>query len=226
MKKKTTDIIIGAVFIIAGIIFGGNALDLWDVNFFFSGWWTIFIILPCIISMINDGVDTGNVIGLAIGVLLLLHAQGLRIPQYMWKLLVPAILVLVGLSIIFGSRHKKDFSVNINSSTNGGHAEYTSIFSHQDVNYAEKEFTGAEAVSIFGGMTLDLRYAHLTNDAVIDATSVFGGMDILVPADVNVKVNGTGIFGRTHNNVNKTEDMSMRTLYVNGTSIFGGIHIK
>ena len=210
------------LFIIAGIVFGGNAIYLWNINIFFPGWWTIFIILPCIISMINNGIDTGNVIGLSVGVILFLNAQGLRIPQYMWKLLVPAILVIIGISIIFGSKNKGGFSAQINTSSKGGHTEYTSIFSNQDINYTDKEFTGAEAVSLFGGMTLDLRYAHFSSDAVIEATSVFGGIDILVPADVNVKVNGTGILGRVHNNINKTDDMSMRTLYIDATSIFGG----
>ena len=37
MKDKITNVVVGVLFIIAGIVFGGNAIDLWNINIFFPG---------------------------------------------------------------------------------------------------------------------------------------------------------------------------------------------
>lgn len=58
----------GIVFVILGIIIALNALDITNINLFFSGWWTLFIIIPCLIGLFNDENEekTGNLVGLII----------------------------------------------------------------------------------------------------------------------------------------------------------------
>ena len=51
MKKDYSALIWGLIFVIVGIIFGGNALNIWHVYVFFPGWWTLFLIIPGLISM-------------------------------------------------------------------------------------------------------------------------------------------------------------------------------
>jgi len=43
---------------------GLNALNITDINFFFTGWWTLFIIIPSLIGLFNDKDQdkTGNLI--------------------------------------------------------------------------------------------------------------------------------------------------------------------
>ena len=49
MNKKTVSSIFWGVLIIAlGVILGGNVMGIWDFDVFFPGWWTMFIILPCL----------------------------------------------------------------------------------------------------------------------------------------------------------------------------------
>lgn len=60
MKKKLTNILWGLFFIIIGVGFAGNALGIWDFNLFFPGWWTLLIIIPCFISMIQSGFGVGS----------------------------------------------------------------------------------------------------------------------------------------------------------------------
>ena len=45
-----SNVLWGFVLIIIGIVFGLNALDITDINIFFDGWWTLFIIVPCFID--------------------------------------------------------------------------------------------------------------------------------------------------------------------------------
>ena len=99
--KKFTSLLWGLVLIIVGVILGCNAIGLTNIDIFFDGWWTLFIIVPCFIGLFNDNDKTGSIIGILIGIFLLLCCQNILSFELFWKLLIPAILVIIGLSIIF-----------------------------------------------------------------------------------------------------------------------------
>ena len=99
--KKFENILWGIAFIVVGLILAGNAIGITNIDIFFDGWWTLFIIVPCFIGLFNDSDKTGNVIGLVIGGTLLLACQGLLNFEMVWKLVVPVALVIIGVSIIF-----------------------------------------------------------------------------------------------------------------------------
>ena len=101
--KKIGNILWGIVFIIIGVIIGLNALDITHINIFFSGWWTLFIIIPCFIDLFNDKDKTGDIIGIIVGIILLLCAQNILSFAIVWKLAIPTILIVLGISIIFKS---------------------------------------------------------------------------------------------------------------------------
>ncbi len=48
--KNLESIVIGLILIAIGVIIGLNTLNITDINIFFDGWWTLFIIIPSIIS--------------------------------------------------------------------------------------------------------------------------------------------------------------------------------
>ena len=98
--KQIGNILWGIVLITIGVIFGLNALEITSINVFFEGWWTLFIIVPCFIGLIKDNDKTGNLIGLLIGVVLLLCSRNIISFSLIWKLIVPTILVIIGLSFI------------------------------------------------------------------------------------------------------------------------------
>ena len=52
--NKISNLLWGFVFIIVRVIFGLNALEITDINIFFDGWWTLFIIVPCFIGLFKD----------------------------------------------------------------------------------------------------------------------------------------------------------------------------
>ena len=58
---------------------------------------------------------------------------------------------------------------------------------------------------------------------MIDATAIFGGIDILVPENVIVKVQSTALFGGVKS---KHEGKEGFVVYVKGTAVFGGIEVK
>lgn len=218
--KKVNTVIIGILFIIVGIIIGLNSFGITNINVFFDGWWTLFIIIPAINGIISDESKLGSVIWLVIGVLLLLTCQNMISLDFIWKLMLPLILVFIGISIMCGTKDKNE--VNKNTKTR----EFCACFSGQTIKFDDQDFKGAEVNAIFGGLTLDLRNAKIKDGSVIDATSIFGGIDILIPEDLKVEIKSTSIFGGVSDKTKTKEKNDKVTLYVNGCAIFGGVEIK
>ena len=104
MNNKITNTLWGLVLVAVGLILGLNALEITNIDLFFDGWWTLFIIVPCFIGLFRDSNKTFNLIGCGVGVFLLLACQELIDFEILMKLMVPAILIVLGLAFIF-----KDF---------------------------------------------------------------------------------------------------------------------
>ena len=68
--------------------------------------------------------------------------------------------------------------------------------------------------------------AIFQQDCAINATAVFGGIDIYVPDGVNVKINSTSIFGGVSHENHRADIPGAVTLYINATCMFGGVEIK
>ena len=68
--EKIKKLLWGLFFIVLGLVIGLNSLGITDINVFFKGWWTLFIIVPSFIGLFDDEDKTGNLIGLVIGVVL------------------------------------------------------------------------------------------------------------------------------------------------------------
>lgn len=226
--KKFGNVLWGVVLIVIGLIIGGNALGITNINVFFDGWWTLFIIIPCFIGLFNENEKTGNIIGLLIGVALLLGCQDIINFNLIWKISLPAILVMIGLSIIFkdtlGGKVNDEIK-KLNEKRNGENS-YCATFSGQKIKFDKEVFTGADLVAVFGGIECDLRNAIIESDVVINANSTFGGIDIFVPSNVIVKTKSTSIFGGVENKVNTKGEKDAHIIYVNGTALFGGVEIK
>lgn len=218
--KKVNTVIIGILFIIVGVIVGFNSFGITNINIFFSGWWTLFIIIPAINGIISDDEKLGSIIWLIVGIILLLGCQDMISFDIIWKLMLPLILVFIGLSIMFGSKDKKlDTKKNKNR-------EFCACFGGQTVKFDDQDFKGAEVNGIFGGITLDLRNAKIKDESVIEAAAVFGGVTILIPEDLKVEIKSTSVFGGVTDKTKSKEKNDKITLYVNGSAIFGGVEIK
>ena len=225
---KFRKIIWGVVLVALGVVACLNALDITDVDIFFDGWWTLFIIIPGFVSIFTEKEKFGGILGVAIGVFLLLCCQDILDFSMIWKLGLPAIIVAVGLKMIFSGvfRNKSDKVTESIKAEGVEIPKYNATFSGSNANYNGEMFYGAEVNAIFGGVTCDLRGAFIEKDCVVNATAVFGGIDIFVPDGVNVKVNSTSIFGGVENKKQKAYQENAHTVYVNATCVFGGVDIK
>lgn len=204
--KKIENTVIGLILIIIGVIIGLNAFHITNIDLFFDGWWTLFIIVPCFFGLFKDQDKTGNIIGLIVGIYLLLYCQGLINFQFAWKLVVPVIFVLIGLKMIFKDTfNKKKPRQNI---------------------YDIQLYTGGNYDVTFNGLILDLSKAYLNEETNITISTLFGGVDLYLPDDVNIQIQSSNFLGGVdlHKRENKIENT--KVIYLNARCIFGGINIK
>ena len=228
--KKSKAIIWGAVLIIAGLGWALSSLGLIEVDIFFEGWWTLFIIVPCTISLFTSPDKVSAAVGLVVGVLLLLSAREIITWDMIVKLVIPAIIVLIGIKLIANAfSEKKTEKIEESLKKNADSLDNVfCIFTGEEVKMEGKVFRGAELNAIFGGIDYDLRGAVIEPDCAIKATAIFGGIEIIVPDNVKVRVKSTGIFGGTSNKARRPDDKAedVITLYVSSLALFGGVDIK
>ncbi len=227
--KRAKTVLWGIVLVAVGVLFCLEILDVLKFSLLFDGWWTLFIIIPSVIGIFTDKEKLWAIIGTLVGGILLLSAQDVIKDDAIFKLIIPVIIVLIGLKMIFkeffdkGAKKAKEKIAADGSDVR----EYAAVFSGQELNCAGQEFKAAELNAIFGGLDLDLRGAVITEDAVINVCAVFGGIDILVPDNVNVRITSNSIFGGIDDERGKMNVEDGRpTVYVSGTCIFGGVDIK
>lgn len=220
--KKLNNIIWGVVLLAVGVIIALNALGITDVSLWFDGWWTLFIIIPSITGLITDKDKSGGIIGLCIGVILLLGAQDVVDFSLIWKLIVPAVIIIIALKLIFNAFRSNKTEEDADDEKLP--SEFAA-FSGSKKDFSGKAFDGAELNAIFGGIECDLRDAVIENDCEIQISAIFGGIDILLPENVKVVVESTSIFGGVSDKRASKADSDV-TVHIKGLCLFGGADIK
>lgn len=85
----------------------------------------------------------------------------------------------------------------------------------------------SQALAVFGGMDLDLRNA-VFEDPVVEVSGFwcFGGMEVKVPAGIEVRDQVIGIFGGSDVRDLGEPQPGAPTLVVKGLALFGGVSIR
>lgn len=225
--KKTNNLLWGIVLIVIGIILGLNALEITSINIFFDGWWTLFIIIPSIIGLINDDDKVDNIFGLFIGLALLLICQNIIDFDLLLKLFLPIILIFVGLSLIFKNKVTTNIKKEVKrmSTSNKKTNSYCSTFSSMNIKLDE-DVEKYELDAVFGELNVNLSKQEINEDLLITACSIFGSIKIAVPNDIEVKLVSTPIFGDIKDKRKTKPENKKCVVYVDATAIFGGVEIR
>ena len=227
--KKFSNILWGLLLILAGVIIALNSFGITDINFFFDGWWTMFIIVPCTIELFRSKYKIINLIGIATGVAILLTCQGILTFEMLWKLSIPTILVLIGLTLVFKDVlfGKKNANFKRSGDKTGKEDKHFSALGNKNVRYDGQAFYGNDLSAVLGNVTCDLRNAFIEEDVIINANATLGRVDILVPDGVNVETKSTALLGGVKDS-RRTGDVLVNapTIYVSGLCLLGSVEIK
>ena len=226
--KHSFKIILGVLLIIVGVIWILNLAGVPGFDFSTRGWWTLFIILPCLASLLHGKEIVGPCIGIGVGVLLLLADRGVIDWGAMWQYALALLIVGFGVRLLFFKsccgRQVKEFKTVSRDGKDIRRIE--SAFGKQSLSFAGEKFDGADVHVSFGGLTLDLRGAEIAKEAVIDLSVAFSGIVIIVPegtAVVTAVSNGFGgVSDKRFSKINTGEP----TLVLTGDIGFGGVELR
>lgn len=104
--------------------------------------------------------------------------------------------------------------------------DVAAIFESIELKSRAEAFRGGDLLLWYGGGTLDLRGATLDPDgAELRVRSIFGGMELVVPAGWPVEVNSRAVFGGVADDSEGPKGVAGARLVVDALSVFGGIHV-
>ncbi len=217
-RKRFFGIIITCI----GLLSLGNAMNIIDISlgYLIAHYWPLILVAVGLFNILtNSASKRAGIVLLVVGVLLQLNISGyFNIFEY--NLFWPIIFILIGFSLIFS---KKDRWNNIKEDS----LSAVGLFSGSNIKSLANNFQGGSALTICGGLDIDLRQAEMNEEktAKIDLIVAFGGVDIYVSEGWNVVMTGVPLFGGWDNKA-RSSSIDAPTLKVNCFIAFGGAEVK
>ena len=92
--------------------------------------------------------------------------------------------------------------------------------------YRGETFHGARLDAFCGGLRLDLREAVISEDEEIDIHTFLGGVELYVPATVNVVVKSHSFIGGTSDETVRCADKNAPSIHITASNFLGGVSVK
>jgi predicted membrane protein len=213
--------------------------------------WQMLLILIGIVTGFSNGFrGAGWAIMILIGGIFMLDdlIPGFSFHRFAWPLVIVCIGVLMlvrphrhaGMRMTdFGQKWKdKDFwkqkyqslvqdAGAQQSFASEDYVDSTSVFGGVKKVILSKNFIGGDITIFMGACEIDLTQADFPTRAVIDVTQIFGGTKLIVPAHWKISTQMTAVFGSIEDKRQQPVDANaIKTLVIQGTSVFGGIEIR
>jgi predicted membrane protein len=235
-NKTFRNLMMGLIFIFVGIIISGHRIGFissYAYNVFIS--WQMLLIGIGLIQILSNKNIFGGLILITIGGVFILP-EALLFSFHAGNLLLPAVLIIIGIMFIFRNNlniHRENRYSRTGSqfSVNSDYVQESYIFGGGKILVESDNFKGGKFSAVFGGGQLDLTKATLSDEGinVLQVDLVFGGLEILIPRDWNVKIEANSVFGsfskKGNGITNSAIDLS-KVLVIKGSAVFGGADIK
>jgi predicted membrane protein len=206
----------------------------WEIYDFLLSWKMLLIAIGAFVFL--NGNRGAGIIVMGIGAFFMIpdiFVDYENIKRFFW----PALLLLAGISFMFGTRHRKyhkmqqmNFKGTESHGTSNDFFDELVIFGAKEINMSSKNLQGGRSTAIFGGVEIDLRQSEISNEGCsIDLTTMFGGNTLKVPNDWTILNRVTTIFGGYSDL--RVKDPSYqpnpaKTIVLTGVCIFGGTEVR
>lgn len=218
-------LLVGLIILVTGTLFLLDAAGVLDSGRVIGHWWPSVIVAAGLLTLAERPPAVARALILtAVGVVALLFTTNVlddRAWQYVW----PVAVIAAGVAVL---AHWSGRRIPA-----GAHPEQvirsTSMFGGAELASADARFRGAWLTAIFGGITLDLRDATPAPEgASVNATSAFGGIELLVPRGWRVSVRCVPIFGGVEDKTDRSQPPAddAPALHIDAVCVFGGVEIK
>jgi predicted membrane protein len=240
-KKLSTGTVFGLMLIVVGVLWvlhNTRAIDL-----HIRVWWPLILIGIGLLHLYHHRriFDLFGWLITGLGIVFFLTGNHYVDRHEFWKYW-PVLLILVGFLIIFnkGIHHRSRFYNKYHRSKQepGDEAEgvqavgaekldESTLFGSLSKKVNCKTFRGGSISVIFGGAEIDLRPAELAEEgAILDVSTVFGGVELRIPESWAVENRSSAILGGVEAKYSNKETNSGKRLVLNSSAIFGGVEIK
>lgn len=220
-NSKTNNLIIGGGLVFIGLVILFSRMNLLpDFPHWVVSWKTFLIALGLIFVLLKNKLGAGLIM-ISVGVFFLLP-DIFYLPNFkrnFW----PLILVAVGIAIMF--KHFFNAEPRTIESDSMDYINDLAMFGGGEKSITSKNFKGGKVSAVFGGSELDFHGCELaTGTNIIDIFAIFGGTNLKVPANWNVKTDVTAIFGGFSDKRRTYPDEidESKTLVIKGFVLFGG----
>ncbi|HUU05824.1 MAG TPA: DUF5668 domain-containing protein [Patescibacteria group bacterium] len=222
-------ILFGLILIAIGVLVLLANMNILPFDLDLGHWWPLILVVLGVVHLWNNRniFDFSGLFLILLGVVFLMATLGTICWSDIWRYW-PALLILLGISIIFkrhpvalpgsgrGSTPSSETSVSINN-----------ILSGSDRRINSQEFKGGDISNILGGTKLDLLEAKLApGEWLLTVSTVLGGVDILVPRDWQIEVHPTSLLGGIDDHTRQTPQAGGGKLVIKASALLGGIDIK
>ena len=173
---------------------------------------------------------------LILGNLHILHVTG----GVFW----PVVLIAGGATMLVRPLHPRDWQEYVRrfqehqrpftrrESFFGSRLRESVVFQSINRRVDTQQFEGGKLEAVFGSIDLDLSGASISSPdrrAQLEATAVFGGIEIIVPRSWKVVMKSTAVFGGCDDQTvppRPEPGLDPVTLVVTGGAVFGGVEIR
>ncbi len=221
--RPTPQLVLGVVVILVGILFTLDNLEILAASHYLRFWPLVLIALG--LAKFFDSIGgAGRLVGvlfMAAGSLLLL--RNLNVFSFRIVELWPLILVLIGCGILYPAivRHRltpSDTDTTISA---------VAILGGVERSVGTQNFRGGELTAFMGGCEIDLRDAEIEEEeAVLNIFAFWGGIEIKVPENWIVVMQGLPIMGGFEEHTRPPKEGPKKRLLVKGFVIMGGVEIR
>lgn len=236
----------GLVLIIIGVLFLFSKLPQTAGLFphWFFTWPVLLIGIGIFVGVKHRFRTPGWFILMLIGGYFLLSEQDI-ITFNLRPYIIPTGIILLGIFLIFkknrfrrdrckprwqkhGHPYGQHSTVYDISDTSEDIINVSSTFGSVERNVFSKNFKGGNISTAFGGVQVNFAQADFQGTAIVDVSIIFGGADIIIPSNWNLKNEISVVFGgiEDRRTVAANVHESGKTLILKGNIMFGGIEIK
>ena len=240
-QNQSRTVALAIVIIAAGVLLLLNSLRIipHDLGRIFITWQMLLIAIGTVSLLTSKEKMTGLIL-ITIGGIFLVGKM-YDLPISVWNILWPTILIIVGVSLLYGNSRKPKFIAEFEAKPvkndeiphEPGNPEYineVAIFGGNEKNLVMKNFRGGKITNIFGGSELNFTKTELADgENILEMLCIFGGSTLVVPPDWDIRMDVVSIFGGFSDKRFKRQEsqiMPNKRLVIKGLVVFGGGEIK
>jgi predicted membrane protein len=232
LNRQRSRIVFGIFIIVVGLFALLDNLHLFDSHLVQPFWPLVFVALGAL--KLSQAQRSGSyVFG---GALMLVGAgmtlQNLGLLHFQWRDWWPLVLILAGLSVVAkGLRPGRERACGIGRRgvrderfEHGSRIDASAMMSGISLKNDSQEFAGGEINAVMGAVEIDLRQAAIATEAVLHLSIIMGGVEIKVPREWSVSINGSPMLGGIEDKTIPPMTPGKR-LIIEGSVIMGGVEI-